>query len=99
MDMICRYPNLFAAAFCGYSCEEFFSVAPDLLSTAAQTPLYLVHGIPERAITTEMTHGLSSSLQQHGADLIYRQFPFSPYDFSPEEEASVIMNWLFSKRK
>ena len=99
MDMLCHYPALFTAAFCGYSCEESFFVASDLLPAMAQTPLYLAHGISEQAISTELIRRLSSSLQQLNADLVYREFPFSHYDFIPDEEAPAIMYWLFSKKK
>jgi predicted peptidase len=96
LDLIARYPNVFAAALsiCGAGKE---STAKNF---AGKTALWLFHGDADDVVPVSFSRDYFKRLQKLRADVLYSEYKGVKHNswvnaFSEQ----ALMQWLFSKRK
>ena len=96
LDLIARYPMVFAAAFsiCG---------AGNVASTknfAGKTSLWLFHGDSDDVVPVKFSRDYFKRLQKLKADVLYSEYRGVKHNsWVNAFSESSLMNWLFSKRK
>jgi len=96
LDLIARYPNVFAAGFsiCG---AGSVSTAK---SFAGKTALWLFHGDADDVIPVYFSRDYFKKLQKLKADPLYSEYPGVKHNsWVNAFNEPALMYWLFSKRK
>jgi predicted peptidase len=94
LDMIARYPNLFAAAFpmCGAGKE---STAKNF---AKQVAVWLFHGDKDDVVPARFSRNYYERLQKLGADVKYTEYPGVFHNCWVNVFAEKdLLSWIFSK--
>lgn len=94
-DMVCRYPETFAAAvaICG-------TVNPMRLAAAKSVPFRLFHGDADDVVTPEGSRNAYKALKALGADVEYVEFPGCNHgSWNPAFNYPDFMEWIYSKKK
>lgn len=95
-DMLCRYPDLFAAAIpiCGGVNIERLSKA----KTKAHIRIY--HGDADTAVPVTYSREAYKILKQNKVNVEYIEYPGVDHDsWTPAFNEDDFMTWIFSKRK
>ncbi len=95
-DIIARYPGFFAAAFpiCGGGDTAMAS------AIAGKTAVWIFHGSADPLVSVEYSRQYYHALQQHGADVLYSEYPGVRHDSWDSAFAEKnLLPWLFSKTK
>jgi len=96
LDLIARYPKIFAAAFsiCGAG------NVGRAKSVAGKTPLWLFHGDADDVVPVRFSRDYFKRLQKLKADVLYSEYAGVKHNswVNAFNEPSL-MYWLFSKRK
>lgn len=96
LDLIARYPDIFAAAFsiCGAGKE---STAKDF---AGKTALWLFHGDADDVVPVSFSRNYFKRLQKLKADVLYSEYKGVKHNsWTNALNEPALMYWLFSKRK
>ncbi len=94
-DLVCRYPELFAAAIpiCG-------TVYPARLEAAKHVHFRIFHGDKDATVPVSGSREAYKALKQIGADVEYIEFPGVNHDsWTPAFNYPGFMEWLFEKRR
>ncbi|KAA6322141.1 Endo-1 4-beta-xylanase/feruloyl esterase [termite gut metagenome] len=94
-DMVCRYPELFAAAIpiCG-------SVNPKRLVNAKGVSFRIFHGDADKTVPVEGSRTTYKTLKAHGIQAEYIEFPgYEHNSWTSAFNYPDFMEWLFSQKK
>lgn len=94
-DIVCRWPELFAAAvpICG-------GVNPARLAEAAKVPFRIFHGDADDVVPVENSRGAYTALRRVGARVEYIEFPGVNHgSWVPAFGREDFMEWIFRQRK
>lgn len=94
-DLICRYPEVFAAAvpICG-------SVYPPRLASVHGVAVSIYHGDNDTTVPTEASRQAYRFLKSIGADVRYKEFVGCTHgSWNPAFNEPDFMSWLFSQKK
>ena len=95
-DMLCRYPDLFAAAIpiCGGVSTE------RLRKIKTKTNIRIFHGDADAVVPVTYSREAYKTLKQNRASVEYIEYPGVNHDsWTPAFNEDDFMAWLFSKRK
>jgi len=95
-DLICRYPNTFAAAIpiCG-------AVNLDRLKNVRKVPICIFHGSDDSAVSVEYSRNAYIELKESGSQHVeYKEYPHVGHNCWEQAFAEPdFMSWLFSQQK
>lgn len=94
-DMVCRYPDMFAAAIaiCG-------TVNPSRLASAKDVKWRIFHGDADDVVPVGGSRNAYRALKAAGADVEYIEFPGCNHgSWNPAFCYPDFMQWLFAQRK
>lgn len=95
-DMVCRFPDLFAAAIpiCG-------GIHPDRFNfTTSETAFRIFHGDADPVVPVRFSREAYLKLYYEGANVAYIEFPGVNHDsWNPAFNRPDFMSWLFQQRK
>lgn len=94
-DLVCRYPEMFAAAIpiCG-------GINPERLAAAKNVKFRIFHGDEDNVVPVENSRKAYSALKKAGADVEYIEFAgVNHASWNPAFNYPGFMEWLFSQKK
>ncbi len=94
-DMVCRFPEIFAAAIpiCG-------GVNPERLARAKNVKFRIYHGDADNTVPVENSRKAYMTLKNCGADVEYFEFPGCNHDsWNPAFNTPDFLSWLFKQKK
>jgi predicted peptidase len=94
-DMVCRYPDIFAAAIpiCG-------GVATERLVKAKDVKFRIYHGDADMVVSVHNSRNAYKELKKDGAKVEYIEFPGCNHDsWNPAFNRSDFLEWLFKQKK
>lgn len=94
-DLVCRYPELFAAAvpICG-------GVNPLRLKQATPVAFRIFHGDDDNVVPCENSRKAYEALKLYGAEVEYIEFPGVNHgSWTPAFNTPDFMEWIFNQRK
>lgn len=94
-DLVCRYPELFAAAvpICG-------AVNPTRLPAAKDVKFRIFHGDSDETVNTMWSRKAYKALRDAGADVEYIEFPGTTHNsWTPAFSRPDFLPWLFAQKK
>ena len=94
-DMLCRRPDVFAAALpiCG---------GADTAQAAkiAQVPVWTFHGSADRSVPVSRSRDMASALWAAGSDAHYREYPDWPHNvWTATYRDGEVLKWFFKQQK
>ncbi len=94
-DMVCRFPDIFAAAvpICG-------GVYPDRLAKAKNVKFRIFHGDADSVVSVENSRAAYEALKKYGASVEYTEFPGCEHNsWNPAFNTPDFFSWLFKQKK
>ncbi len=94
-DIVCRHPDMFAAAvpICG-------AVNPTRLAAAKNVKFRIYHGANDDTVPTIWSRKAYRALRDAGADVEYIEFAGTPHDsWNPAFNLTDYLPWMFTQKK
>jgi predicted peptidase len=94
-DLLCRHPELFAAAvpICGGGDEM-------QAAKIAKLPIWVFHGALDGAVKVSRSRNMVAALEKAGGHPLYTEYPDEGHaSWVPAYRAPAMMQWLFEQRR